>query len=55
VISIPGLWAITFGAGNSNSGAPNQLFFDAGNDKGGGGVFGFPAPVAADLTQGNDQ
>jgi uncharacterized protein (TIGR03118 family) len=55
VISIPGLWAITFGAGNSNSGAPNQLFFDAGNDKGGGGVFGFLAPVAADLTQGNDQ
>jgi uncharacterized protein (TIGR03118 family) len=55
VISIPGLWAITFGAGNSNSGAPNQLFFDAGDDKGGGGVFGFLAPVASDLTQGNDQ
>jgi uncharacterized protein (TIGR03118 family) len=55
VISIPGLWDIAFGAGNANSGGPNQLFFDAGVDKGMGGVFGFFAPVAGDLTQGNDQ
>jgi uncharacterized protein (TIGR03118 family) len=55
VISYPGLWDIAFGAGNANSGGPNQLFFDAGVNKGAGGVFGFFAPVAAELTQGNDQ
>jgi uncharacterized protein (TIGR03118 family) len=55
VISIPGLWGIAFGAGNANSGAPNQLFFNAGIDQEKGGIFGFLAPVASDLTQGNDQ
>jgi uncharacterized protein (TIGR03118 family) len=55
VISHPGLWAIAFGAGNTNSGAPNQLFFDVDTSKGAGGLFGFFAPVATDLTQGNDQ
>ena len=55
VITHPGLWALTFGAGNTNSGAANQLFFDVGTNQGAGGLFGFFAPVAADLTQGNDQ
>ena len=55
VISIPGLWGLAFGAGNDNSGAPNQLFFNAGVDQGKGGLFGFFAPVAADLTQGGDR
>ena len=55
VISHPGLWAIAFGAGNTNSGAPNQLFFNVGTSEGAGGLFGFFAPVATDLTQGNDQ
>jgi uncharacterized protein (TIGR03118 family) len=55
VISIPGLWGIAFGAGNGNSGAPNELFFNAGIDKETGGIFGFLAPVASDLTQGSDQ
>jgi uncharacterized protein (TIGR03118 family) len=55
VISIPGLWGLAFGAGNANSGAPNQLFFNAGVDQGQAGLFGFLAPVATDLTQGNDQ
>jgi uncharacterized protein (TIGR03118 family) len=54
-ISIPGLWGLAFGAGNANSGAPNQLFFNAGVDQGQAGLFGFFAPVPADLTQGNDQ
>jgi uncharacterized protein (TIGR03118 family) len=54
-ISIPGLWGLAFGAGNANSGAPNQLFFNAGTDQGKAGLFGFFAPVATDLTQGNDQ
>jgi uncharacterized protein (TIGR03118 family) len=55
VVSHPGLWAIAFGAGNANSGAPNQLFFSVGTDEGAGGLFGFFSPIAADLTQGNDQ
>jgi uncharacterized protein (TIGR03118 family) len=55
VISIPGIWGLAFGAGNANSGAPNQLFFNAGVDQGQAGLFGFFAPVATDLTQGNDQ
>lgn len=54
-IAHPGLWGIAFGAGNTNSGAPNQLFFNVGTDQGQGGLFGFFSPVAADLTQGNDQ
>jgi uncharacterized protein (TIGR03118 family) len=55
VISIPGIWGLAFGAGNASSGAPNQLFFNAGVDQQQGGLFGFLAPVATDLTQGNDQ
>ena len=55
VISVPGLWGLAFGAGNANSGAPNQLFFNAGVDQGQAGLFGFFVPVATDLTQGNDQ
>jgi uncharacterized protein (TIGR03118 family) len=55
VISIPGLWGIAFGAGNANSGGPNELFFNAGINQGTGGIFGFLAPVTSDLTQGNDQ
>jgi uncharacterized protein (TIGR03118 family) len=54
-ISIPGLWALAFGAGNTNSGAPNQLFFSAGIDQDQGGLFGFFSPVAADLIHGNDR
>ena len=55
VITVPGIWGLGFGAGNANSGAPNQLFFNAGVDQGQAGLFGFFAPVATDLTQGNDQ
>jgi uncharacterized protein (TIGR03118 family) len=55
VITHPGLWGIAFGAGSANSGAPNQLFFNVGTDQEKGGLFGFFSPVAADLTQGNDQ
>ena len=56
IISIPGLWGLAFGAGNTNSGGARQLFFNADvGGKGTGGLHGFFAPVAADLTQGNDQ
>jgi uncharacterized protein (TIGR03118 family) len=54
IISIQGLWGIAFGAGNTNSGGANQLFFNAGVNKT-GGLHGFFAPVSSDLTQGNDQ
>jgi len=50
-----GLWALAFGAGNTNSGPANGLFFNAGPNAGTAGLFGFLTPVAADLTQGNDQ
>jgi uncharacterized protein (TIGR03118 family) len=53
VISIPGLWGLAFGAGNTNSGGANQLFFNAGTPV--GGLHGFFAPVSSDLTQGSDQ
>jgi uncharacterized protein (TIGR03118 family) len=55
VISIPGLWGIAFGAGNTNSGGANELYFNAGVNQGTGGLFGYFAPVSSDLTQGNDQ
>ncbi len=49
------LWGLAFGAGNTNSGGANQLFFNAGINKQTGGLHGFFASVTADLTQGNDQ
>jgi uncharacterized protein (TIGR03118 family) len=54
-ITLPGLWAIAFGAGNTNSGAANALYFNAGINQGTAGLFGTLTPVASDLTQGNDQ
>ena len=53
IISHPGLWGLAFGAGNTNSGGANQLFFNVGTPT--SGLHGFFAPVAGDLTQGNDQ
>jgi uncharacterized protein (TIGR03118 family) len=62
VISIGGpgaLWALAFGDGEPNSdpaGQPdNALFFTAGPSFPNGGLFGTLTPIAADLTQGNDQ
>jgi uncharacterized protein (TIGR03118 family) len=58
VISIPGLWGISFGAGQpspQSSGPGNTLFFAAGIKSGHGGLFGALTPLPADLTQGGDQ
>jgi uncharacterized protein (TIGR03118 family) len=55
VIVLPGIWGIAFGAGNANSGGPNELYFNESIDKGQGGLFGEIVPIASDLTQGNDQ
>lgn len=58
VISIPGLWAVSFGAGQpspQSSGPGNALYFAAGIKSGNGGLFGTLTPFSAELTQGNDQ
>jgi len=58
VIMLPGLWGISFGAGQpspQNSGPANALFFSAGIMMGTGGLFGTLTPVPSDLTQGGDQ
>jgi uncharacterized protein (TIGR03118 family) len=55
VIVLSAIWGLAFGAGNTNSGGPNELYFNAGIDKQTGGLFGEIVPVASDLTQGNDQ
>jgi uncharacterized protein (TIGR03118 family) len=58
VIVLPGLWGISFGAGQpspQNSGPANALFFNAGINRGMGGLFGNLTPVSSDLSQGGDQ
>jgi len=58
VIVLPGLWGISFGAGQpspQNSGPANALFFNAGINQGTGGLFGYLKPVSNDLTQGGDE
>jgi uncharacterized protein (TIGR03118 family) len=58
VISIAGLWGLSFGAGQpspQSSGPGNALFFAAGIKSGNGGLFGTLTPLPAELTQGNDQ
>jgi uncharacterized protein (TIGR03118 family) len=58
VIAIPGLWGISFGAGQpspQSSGPGNALYFAAGIKSGNGGLFGTLTPLSAELTQGNDQ
>ena len=58
VIVLPGLWGISFGAGQpspQNSGPANALFFNAGINQGMGGLFGNLTPASSDLTQGGDQ
>ena len=58
VISIAGLWALSFGAGQpspQSSGPANALYFAAGIKSGNGGLFGTLTPLSTELTQGNDQ
>ena len=45
-IVIDGLWGISFGFGNTNSGPTNSLYFAAGPRKESHGLFGFVEPVA---------
>jgi len=54
ILSIEGLWALGFGAGNVNSGPYNTLFFTAGPNHEGDGVFGTLNPVASELAEGDE-
>ena len=53
-IWIPGLWAISFGGGNTGSGLANELFFTAGPNDEADGLLGKLAPVGSDQ-RGNSE
>ncbi len=53
-IWIDGLWAISFGGGNTNSGLANELFYTAGPNGEADGLLGKLAPVGADQ-RGNSE
>ena len=50
-LTIDGLWALVFGAGNANSGAFNTLFFTAGPNHENDGTFGTLVPVTTELNE----
>jgi uncharacterized protein (TIGR03118 family) len=51
ILTIDGLWALGFGAGNANSGPYNTLFFTSGPDHENDGTFGNLVPVATELNE----
>jgi uncharacterized protein (TIGR03118 family) len=53
-LAIDGLWALGFGAGNANSGPYNTLFFTAGPNSEGDGLFGTLVPLPAELTEADE-
>ena len=53
-IWIDGLWALSFGGGNANSGLFNDLYFTAGPNDEKDGLFGKLTPVASDQ-RGNSE
>jgi uncharacterized protein (TIGR03118 family) len=60
-LAINGLWAISpgnsasAGSYDSASSPASELYFTAGPDHGTGGLFGYLAPVSAELVTGNNQ
>lgn len=50
-LTIDGLWALAFGAGNANSGNFNTLFFTAGPNHENDGTFGTLVPVSTELNE----
>jgi uncharacterized protein (TIGR03118 family) len=50
-LTIDGLWALGFGAGNANSGPYNTLFFTAGPNQENDGTFGTLVPVTTELNE----
>jgi uncharacterized protein (TIGR03118 family) len=53
-ISIDGLWAISFGGGNANSGLANDLYYTAGPNGEADGLLGKLSPVSTDQ-RGNSE
>jgi len=53
-IWIDGLWALSFGGGNTNSGLANELYYTAGPNEEADGLLGKLAPVATDQ-RGNSE
>ena len=51
ILSIDGLWALGFGAGNANSGPYNTLFFTSGPNSEGDGTFGSLVAVGGELSE----
>jgi uncharacterized protein (TIGR03118 family) len=54
ILSIDGLWALGFGAGNANSGPYNTLFFTAGPNDEHDGLFGTLAPIPLELNEADE-
>ena len=54
ILSIDGLWALGFGAGNANSGPYNTLFFTAGPNDEHDGLFGTLVPIPAELSEADE-
>jgi uncharacterized protein (TIGR03118 family) len=54
ILSIDGLWALGFGAGNANSGPYNTLFFTAGPNGEHDGLFGTLVPIPAELNEADE-
>ena len=54
ILTIGGLWALGFGAGNANSGPYNSLFFTAGPNDENDGLFGTLVPTTPELTEADE-
>jgi hypothetical protein len=50
ILSIDGLWALAFG-GSANAGPYNTLFFTAGPDDEGDGLFGTLVSIATEINE----
>jgi hypothetical protein len=53
-IFIDGLWALSFGGGNTGSGLANELYYTAGPNDEADGLFGKLAPAGTDQ-RGNSE
>jgi uncharacterized protein (TIGR03118 family) len=53
-LTIEGLWALGFGAGNANSGPYNTLFFTAGPNDEHDGLFGNLVPIPSELNEADE-
>jgi uncharacterized protein (TIGR03118 family) len=54
ILSIDGLWALAFGAGNANSGPYNTLFFTAGPHDENDGLFGTLVATQPELLEADE-